>query len=57
VNVAHYLPEQAAAAGKEGHVALGWALDLLFSKDLVPLKTDQSRNYVRAVETGRKSAA
>jgi NADH dehydrogenase len=42
---------------KKVHVALGWALDLLFSKDLVQLKTDQSRNFVRAVETGQKSAA
>lgn len=42
---------------KKVHVALGWTLDFLFSKDLVQLKTDQGRRFAGSAETGQKSAA
>jgi len=42
---------------KKLRVALGWSLDLVFSKDLVQLKTDQTKRSLRPAETRQQSAA
>lgn len=42
---------------KKARVALGWSLDLFFSKDLVQLRTDERKRFTRAAQTEQKSAA
>jgi NADH dehydrogenase len=42
---------------KKLRVALGWSLDLVFSKDLVQLKTDHTKRSLTPAETRQQSAA